>query len=135
METDSGSDSESSSESGSFLDDGSSSETSDEDSDIEMVQSASRRRPHPSTSAGQNGKNTMETKLLEEIQKQLVAEPSLAEATMEKCKRACDMRDELLDKIDELGDRLPSNTLDQLIEELGGPDEVAVSECNLFKIK
>lgn len=35
------------------------------------------------------------------------------------------MKDELLDKIDALGPRLPHNTLDQLIADLGGPDEVA----------
>ena len=31
---------------------------------------------------------------------------------------------ELLDKIEILGKRLPPNTLDQLIDELGGPDKV-----------
>uniref|UniRef100_A0A182MXI7 TLC domain-containing protein n=1 Tax=Anopheles dirus TaxID=7168 RepID=A0A182MXI7_9DIPT len=39
--------------------------------------------------------------------------------------RACEMKDELLGKIERLGDRLPANTLDQLIDELGGPDNVA----------
>uniref|UniRef100_A0A2M4AB38 Putative nuclear helicase mop-3/sno dead-box superfamily n=1 Tax=Anopheles triannulatus TaxID=58253 RepID=A0A2M4AB38_9DIPT len=39
--------------------------------------------------------------------------------------RACQMKDELLAKIDRLGDRLPANTLDQLIDELGGPENVA----------
>lgn len=39
--------------------------------------------------------------------------------------RACSMKEELLQRIEELGDRLPPNTLDQLIDELGGPDNVA----------
>lgn len=40
--------------------------------------------------------------------------------------RACQMKEELLKKIEKLGDRLPPNTLDQLIDELGGPENVAV---------
>ncbi|XP_058836760.1 protein strawberry notch isoform X2 [Topomyia yanbarensis] len=39
--------------------------------------------------------------------------------------RACQMKDELLSKIEKLGSRLPANTLDQLIDELGGPENVA----------
>lgn len=39
--------------------------------------------------------------------------------------RACSMKDELLTKIEGLGERLPPNTLDQLIDELGGPENVA----------
>jgi hypothetical protein len=35
------------------------------------------------------------------------------------------MRDELLKKIEGLGAKLPNNTLDQLIDELGGPSDVA----------
>ncbi|XP_026279435.1 protein strawberry notch isoform X2 [Frankliniella occidentalis] len=38
---------------------------------------------------------------------------------------ACNMKEELLADIEELGDRLPPNTLDQLIDELGGPENVA----------
>lgn len=41
--------------------------------------------------------------------------------------RACEMKEELLKKIERLGERLPPNTLDQLIDELGGPENVAVS--------
>lgn len=40
--------------------------------------------------------------------------------------RACEMKEELLKKIERLGERLPPNTLDQLIDELGGPENVAV---------
>ncbi|CRK86966.1 CLUMA_CG000782, isoform A [Clunio marinus] len=39
--------------------------------------------------------------------------------------RACEMKEELLRKIEKLGDKLPPNTLDQLIDELGGPENVA----------
>lgn len=39
--------------------------------------------------------------------------------------RACVMKDDLLIKIEKLGDKLPPNTLDQLIDELGGPENVA----------
>lgn len=35
------------------------------------------------------------------------------------------MKEELLDQIEKLGERLPPNTLDQLIDELGGPENVA----------
>lgn len=39
--------------------------------------------------------------------------------------RACSMKEELLEQIEQLGERLPPNTLDQLIDELGGPENVA----------
>lgn len=39
--------------------------------------------------------------------------------------RACSLKEELLQRIERLGDKLPPNTLDQLIDELGGPDNVA----------
>lgn len=39
--------------------------------------------------------------------------------------RACEMKEMLLRKIEELGNKLPPNTLDQLIDELGGPENVA----------
>lgn len=39
--------------------------------------------------------------------------------------RACSMKEELLTQIERLGERLPPNTLDQLIDELGGPENVA----------
>lgn len=41
------------------------------------------------------------------------------------CNRACDLKDDLLERIERLGSRLPANTLDQLINELGGPNNVA----------
>ncbi len=39
--------------------------------------------------------------------------------------RACLMKEELLAKIEKLGSDLPANTLDQLIDELGGPENVS----------
>lgn len=39
--------------------------------------------------------------------------------------RACEMKDELMRRIESLGEKLPPNTLDQLIDELGGPENVA----------
>lgn len=39
--------------------------------------------------------------------------------------RACSMKEQLLAAIERLGCKLPPNTLDQLIDELGGPDNVA----------
>lgn len=39
--------------------------------------------------------------------------------------RACELKEELLKKIEKLGEHLPPNTLDQLIDELGGPENVA----------
>ena len=38
---------------------------------------------------------------------------------------ACQMKDELLKKVEELGKRLPANTLDELIDQLGGTENVA----------
>lgn len=39
--------------------------------------------------------------------------------------KACSMKEKLLAQIERLGERLPPNTLDQLIDELGGPENVA----------
>ncbi|XP_065173122.1 protein strawberry notch isoform X2 [Atheta coriaria] len=39
--------------------------------------------------------------------------------------KACAMKEHLLQQIERLGEKLPPNTLDQLIDELGGPENVA----------
>uniref|UniRef100_A0AAR5PXE4 Protein strawberry notch n=1 Tax=Dendroctonus ponderosae TaxID=77166 RepID=A0AAR5PXE4_DENPD len=44
---------------------------------------------------------------------------------MDAIERACSMKEELLRAIERLGEKLPPNTLDQLIDELGGPENVA----------
>jgi hypothetical protein len=38
---------------------------------------------------------------------------------------ACQLKAQLLEKVEKFGDKLPPNTLDFLIGELGGPDSVA----------
>lgn len=71
----------------------------------------------------------MAQKVLQQVRNKMICtDEEVRKETISTCKRACDMRDELLDKINELGDRLPTNALDQLINELGGPANVAVSE-------
>lgn len=45
------------------------------------------------------------------------------------------MKKELLDKLEKLAEDLPPNTLDELIDELGGPENVAeVSWCAHLEI-
>ena len=44
---------------------------------------------------------------------------------MDAVNRAVEMKRDLLQQVELLGDRLPPNTLDQLIDELGGPESVA----------
>jgi hypothetical protein len=36
-----------------------------------------------------------------------------------------DIKQELLEKVERLGDKLPPNALDEIIDLLGGPDNVA----------
>ena len=45
--------------------------------------------------------------------------------------KAFNMKRELLERIELLGDRLPANPLDQLIDDLGGTDSVA-EVTNIF---
>lgn len=52
-------------------------------------------------------------------------QPQRAAPTVDSEKKAAAMKQELLDRLERLGDKLPPNTLDQLIDELGGPDNVA----------
>lgn len=52
-------------------------------------------------------------------------QPSLIAPPRDAIERACCMKEELLAQIELLGERLPPNTLDQLIDELGGPENVA----------
>ena len=44
---------------------------------------------------------------------------------MDSYERAILMKQELLDMCEEVGPFLPNNTLDELIDELGGPQNVA----------
>ena len=43
----------------------------------------------------------------------------------DKVDRACQMRESILKKVDDLGATLPANTLDELIDKLGGPERVS----------
>ncbi len=54
-----------------------------------------------------------------------LATSSLLLPGMDAYERVQLMKQELLDMLEELGPRLPPNTLDELIEELGGTDNVA----------
>lgn len=66
---------------------------------------------------------------------QIVLKSSMANSSHHKdaIDRACSMKEELMERIEVLGDKLPPNTLDQLIDELGGPENVA--EVNtLYKL-
>lgn len=50
---------------------------------------------------------------------------------MDAYERVSLMKQELMDMLEELSSVLPPNTLDELIEELGGPDNVAEVSTNL----
>ncbi|XP_032457238.1 protein strawberry notch isoform X2 [Nasonia vitripennis] len=68
--------------------------------------------------------NKSEISVIDEITI-LDAEPQSLTPSKVSIELACRMKDELLVKIDKLGEKLPPNTLDQLIDELGGPENVA----------
>ncbi|XP_034947420.1 protein strawberry notch isoform X2 [Chelonus insularis] len=51
--------------------------------------------------------------------------PTAGAPPRDAIERACSMKEELLAQIEALGEQLPPNTLDQLIDELGGPENVA----------
>lgn len=81
------------------------------------------------TNKGRIGVNSNDRKLLT---CELVAKTNGAAANfkptappMDAIERACSMKEELLSAIERLGEKLPPNTLDQLIDELGGPENVA----------
>ncbi|XP_055306092.1 protein strawberry notch-like [Sitodiplosis mosellana] len=91
-------------------------ESSEYDSDISME----------SMVRGRNGISSKPKTMQEKIQRILMGMSGKhAERMRAYCKRACDLKDGLLEQIESLGKRLPPNTLDQLIDELGGSDEVA----------
>ncbi|KAM9801252.1 protein strawberry notch homolog 1 [Neosynchiropus ocellatus] len=54
-----------------------------------------------------------------------VASPSSCQTSHDAVEHAQRMKRELLDELEELAEMLPPNTLDELIDELGGPDNVA----------
>ena len=49
--------------------------------------------------------------------------------------RAQQMKKDLLDKLEKLAEDLPPNTLDELIDELGGPENVAEVKDPKFLVR
>lgn len=95
-------------------DDSGDEESSDYDSDLGME-------------VFETGRSTGKTKTMQEKIHEILMSQSGPQAARIRgyCKRACELKDALLEQINVLGKQLPPNTLDQLIAELGGPDQVA----------
>ncbi|XP_018017597.1 protein strawberry notch homolog 1 isoform X2 [Hyalella azteca] len=87
--------------------------TADSDMDDEDVWEAPKKRGRPPKPKVKNGRPPRENG---------IKKPPLPQAIVDKVMA---MRTDLLSKITDLGRRLPPNTLDQLIDELGGPEKVA----------
>lgn len=100
-------------------DDDDESDDSDSDFGSDMVRvrpRAGRQRAN----TGNKKQKTMQDKVNEIVKQKLSGgSPTIKLHTLSCCKIACNLKDELLDEIEILGDRLPLNTLDQLIYELG----------------
>ncbi len=50
----------------------------------------------------------------------------------EAVEKAITLKGQLLKKLDQLADKLPANTLDELIDSLGGPDNVAEVKTSIL---
>lgn len=106
---------------------------SDSDDDP-WVSSRKKKKGKPEKSPRKKPKTTQD-KIQQLLTKKQEQKPGVAQTNgmrmqlgpppKDAIERACTMKEELLRKIDRLGDKLPPNTLDQLIDELGGPDNVA----------
>nr|CAB0002093.1 unnamed protein product [Nesidiocoris tenuis] len=99
----------------------------DDDSDCEDPWISRKKKPTKKKPAK---KKTTQDKIDSLILKKTKGKPANNESYASypgqaAIERACSMKEELLAKIEILGDSLPPNTLDQLIDELGGPENVA----------
>ena len=58
---------------------------------------------------------------------------SLQQAHHDSVEQAVQMKCDLLAAIDRIGGRLPANTLDELIDSFGGPDNVS-EVCSMYSL-
>ncbi|CAL8120089.1 unnamed protein product [Orchesella dallaii] len=88
-----------------------------EASDEEFHESSEPESDDSAQKGKKKGKKGKKATAASKVQRELPSKEAIA--------RVWEMRKELLDKIEKLGEKLPPNTLDQLIDDLGGPEEVA----------
>ncbi|GAB6030353.1 Protein strawberry notch 1 [Chamberlinius hualienensis] len=94
--------------------------------------SKKKKKPSPVKRKAKSQKNPSEVKRrlngceTETMEEGMESKPIVpVVAPRDAAERACSMKEELLMKLEKLGPELPPNTLDQLIDELGGPENVA----------
>lgn len=109
---------------------------SDSDADPWVSRAAKKKPKKVKKSSPKKKPTTTQDKIQELMNKKKTEPPKLVIASngqiphsgpppKDAIEKACSMKEELLMKIEKLGDKLPPNTLDQLIDELGGPENVA----------
>ncbi|KAK6620595.1 hypothetical protein RUM43_010887 [Polyplax serrata] len=105
---------------------------SDSDSDAADPWVGGARKKKKSPKHKPKKKQTTQDKIKEILSKKLTTnkvngneEVNYSYPPRDAIERACNMKEELLERIEKLGEHLPPNTLDQLIDELGGPENVA----------
>ncbi|XP_059611939.1 protein strawberry notch isoform X2 [Phlebotomus argentipes] len=108
---------------------------SDSDADPWVGRQQKKAKKKPSKGSSKKKPTTTQDKIQQLLTKKQTAQPPTMHTNGMKIyggappkdaiERACLMKEELLEMIEKLGDDLPPNTLDQLIDELGGPENVA----------